>query len=70
MERVAGEEKIEPYRVEIRILSSKRGNWYVTFISTKHTPHGVAHKSLPVGRRSKLGEDMAAGIGDAGQSRG
>ena len=35
----------------------------------KHTPHRVAHKSLQVGRRSKLGEDMAAGIGDAGQSR-
>jgi hypothetical protein len=36
----------------------------------KHPPHRVAHKSLQVGRRSKLGEDMAAGIGDAGQSRG
>jgi hypothetical protein len=31
-----------------------------------HTPHGIAHKSLQVGRRSKLGEDMVASIGDAG----
>jgi hypothetical protein len=36
----------------------------------KHTPHRVAHKSLQVGRRSKLGEDMVANIGDAGQRRG
>jgi len=36
----------------------------------KHIPHRVAHESLQVGRRSKLGEDVAAGIGDAGQSRG
>jgi hypothetical protein len=35
----------------------------------KHTPHRVAHKILQVGRRSKLGEDTAAGIGDAIQGR-
>ncbi len=56
-------------RVEIRIyVSSKR----VTGLSSlrKHTPHGIAQKSLQVRRRSKLGEDMAAGIRDARESRG
>jgi hypothetical protein len=37
----------------------------------KHPLHRVAHKSLQIGKRSKLvGEDMAAGIGGAGQGRG
>ncbi len=35
----------------------------------KHTPHRVTHKSLQVGRKSKLGEYMADSIGDAGAGR-
>ena len=34
------------------------------------TPHRVAHESLQIRRRRKPGEDMAAGIGDAGEGRG
>ena len=41
---------------EVTGMSSLRNN----------TPHRVAHESLQIRRRCKLGEDMAAGIGDAG----
>ncbi len=51
-------------RVDVRICLVSE----VTGMSSlsNDTPHRVAHESLQIRRRCKLGEDMAAGIGDAG----